>query len=82
LVEREREIRAFIPDESWKIDAHLSAGGIDFSLELQKISGKIQKPKNETETADILKQHGIVLSTLTPKKDKKNHLSYDIPHKE
>ena len=37
LVEREREIRAFVPEESWKIDAGLFSGGIHFSVELSKM---------------------------------------------
>jgi DNA topoisomerase-1 len=40
LVEREREIRAFIPEESWKISASARSGGIDFPLELMKFGGK------------------------------------------
>ena len=39
LVEREREIRAFVPEESWKISANL-AHKIPFSIELTKIDGK------------------------------------------
>ena len=37
LVEREREIRAFVPEESWKIDVGLFSGGIHFSVELSKM---------------------------------------------
>lgn len=37
LVEREREIRAFAPEESWKIEAKVSASGVDFSIEFTKI---------------------------------------------
>ena len=40
LVEREREIRAFIPEESWKIEASIEAQGYQFPIEFTKVDGK------------------------------------------
>ena len=39
LVEREREIRAFVPEESWKISARIG-GSTPMMIDLAKIGGK------------------------------------------
>ncbi len=51
LVEREREIRAFKPDEFWKIKAAFASPA--FESELSRIGGKQQKVPNETEARAI-----------------------------
>lgn len=51
IVDREREIRAFKPEEFWKIRADFKKP--EFSAELAKINGKNQKVKNETEAKAI-----------------------------
>lgn len=81
LVEREREIRAFVPEESWKIDAHMS-GTMPFSIELTKVDGKTKKWKNEEEVMNFLTSHGIDITVLKPKKDKKWSIIIDMPHAE
>lgn len=40
IVEREKEIQAFIPEEYWTIDASFIKDGQEFSADLAKISGK------------------------------------------
>ncbi|HEX7918876.1 MAG TPA: type I DNA topoisomerase [Gemmatimonadales bacterium] len=40
IVEREREIRAFKPEEYWSIGALCAKGGQEFDVELKKIDGK------------------------------------------
>ncbi|HWA41107.1 MAG TPA: type I DNA topoisomerase, partial [Gemmatimonadales bacterium] len=40
IVEREREIRAFKPEEYWSIGAKCAKGGQAFDVELKKIDGK------------------------------------------
>ena len=49
LVEREREIRKFVPEEYWKIKAEFT----DFSADLKKIGGKPAKVGNEKEALTI-----------------------------
>ena len=49
LVEREKEIRKFKPEEYWKIRAEFS----EFSAELKKLHGKPAKVVNETEAKAI-----------------------------
>lgn len=71
LVEREREIRAFVPEESWKIEALVRGAGIDFPIEFMKQDGKTKKWKNEADALQFFGAHGIELASLQPKKDKK-----------
>lgn len=82
LVEREREIRAFVPEESWKIEALVSASGIDFSIEFVKDWGKAKKFKNEADALAFFTSHGINPSLSKPTKDKKGSLVYHFPHTE
>ena len=82
LVEREREIRAFAPEESWKIEAKVSASGVDFSIEFTKIWGKNIKFKNETEALAFFTRHGIDLTSEKPTKDKKGSIVYYLSHAE
>lgn len=82
LVEREREIRTFIPDESWKIFAHTRHDDIDFSLELMKIDGKNMRFKNEPEALKFFATHNISLSHIESKKDKKWNTFFRFEHHE
>ncbi|WWW11909.1 type I DNA topoisomerase [Arcobacter cryaerophilus gv. pseudocryaerophilus] len=51
IVDRENEIRAFVPEEYWKIKADFI--NPELSSELAKKDGKNIKVKNETEARDI-----------------------------
>ena len=82
LVEREREIRAFIPEESWKIEAWVTSWNMEFSVELLKIEWKSKKFKNEADALKFFSVHGIDLGSVVPKKDKKGSIVYDLPHRE
>lgn len=53
IVDRENEIRAFVPEEYWKIKADFI--NPEFSSELAKKDGKNIKVKNEKEARDIEK---------------------------
>ena len=51
VVEREREIRAFIPEEYWTLFADLDAGKKQqVAFEVKKQGGEAFKPVNETQT--------------------------------
>ncbi len=71
LVEREREIRAFDPEESWKLEAFVEGGGMTFPIELSRLDGKKKTFKSRTDIEKFLATLGIQLSTLAEKKDKK-----------
>jgi DNA topoisomerase-1 len=50
IVEREREVRAFVPEEYWTIEAHLAAaGGPPFVAELRRRDGEPIELKDGTQ---------------------------------
>ncbi len=55
LVEREREIRAFKPEEFWKIAQDLKSPGGVFTVHLKKRDGKLFEPVNRTEAETVVK---------------------------
>ena len=82
LVEREREIRAFNPEESWKITALLEKDKNTLSVELTKIGGKGVKFKTEEEAKRFFASHNIQETSLLEQKDKKWYISFSFPHNE
>ena len=80
LVEREREIRAFVPEESWKIVANLTHQ-IPFSVELTKVNSKKILFKNFQDIQDFCQKHGIPEEIVTTK-DKKGNLHFSLNHSE
>jgi DNA topoisomerase-1 len=54
LVEREREIRAFTPEEYWSIAALLEQGGQQFTAKLHQVDGKKIEIPNEAAAQSIL----------------------------
>jgi DNA topoisomerase-1 len=50
IVEREKEIRAFIQQEYWRVAAHMEFGGKEFDAELKRL-GETRIEKNLTEAA-------------------------------
>ncbi len=55
LVEREREINAFIPEEFWDIHADTkTAKKVDFRLQVAQRNGEAFKPVNETQAASAV----------------------------
>jgi DNA topoisomerase I len=55
IVEREREIQSFKPEEYWNIGADLKAKKGDFTAELAKIHGKKAEVKNKAEADQALR---------------------------
>ena len=75
IVEREREIDAFIPKEYWKIKAHFLKDDIDFSAELSKKGNSKIEINNETQATEIfesLEKHFTVQSVKKTKKKKES----------
>lgn len=54
VVEREREIRAFIPEEYWEVFADTQSKKDDIRLEAVKQAGKTLKLKNKADTDQLL----------------------------
>lgn len=56
IVDRENEIKTFVPEEYWSIDASLSAKGSKkkFDAKLAKVKGKKFEAKTKEETDEVL----------------------------
>lgn len=85
IVEREREIRAFVPTEYWEVFTHLKVteeksgkankDASSLKFEVVKHQGKKFKPNNEsdaTKAVEALKKSKHVVSGTELKKDKSN----------
>lgn len=59
IVEREKEIGAFKPEEYWEVDVLVGAKGGEFLIRLSEVDGKPYAPKQESDvkhvTADLKK---------------------------
>src|SRR6185503_5700185 len=76
IVEREREIRAFIPKEYWSITANLSGHNPPpFDATLQKFSGKNIEIENESQSREILQrlEHARFIVESVKKAEKKRN---------
>ncbi|MDM5316542.1 type I DNA topoisomerase [Fictibacillus sp. b24] len=54
IVEREKEIEAFQPEEYWRIKGIFSASGEDFEAQFYGVNGKKKELSNEEEVKEIL----------------------------
>ncbi len=71
VIEREREIRAFIPEEYWDVFADLSSDkGEPIRFEVKKYQGAAFKPVNETEATSAVNAMQASSFTLTSREDK------------
>ena len=79
VVERERQIQSFIPEQYWEIEAKLKKKDtvsdlVEFIAKLVKIKDKKVKIKNEKEATDIineLKNATFVISEIKKKEQKR-----------
>jgi len=67
IVDREKEVRSFVPEEYWSIDAKFTAPSSRkvFAAKLAKIDGNNAEIKNEQEANDILKSLENAVYTVT-----------------
>ena len=73
IVEREQEIRAFIPEEFWQVFAQTMADGTPLRLEVKKQNDKAFRPTSEDETNAVLtslKQQSFIVSKREDKPTK------------
>lgn len=70
IVDREREIRAFKPEEYWLISADFKTGEITFNARLARADGKTIEIKNRAEVERILeelKKSDFIAASVTAK---------------
>lgn len=77
IVEREREIQNFKPEESWKLRVEAEAKGVKFGIDFAKISGKAKKIKNVEDMRKMLATLGFAVDALVEKTDKKGNKFYE-----
>lgn len=70
VVEREREIRAFIPEEYWTLHADLTANNAPVRFEVKKDGDDAFKPVTEAQTLAALKRLEPVQYKVTAREDK------------
>ncbi|NVP17379.1 type I DNA topoisomerase [Candidatus Gracilibacteria bacterium] len=78
IVEKEREINAFKPEESWKISVELSYGNFKFVSVLSKVAGKVKTFKSKGEVEKLLSVLYDDLSLIKESKNKKDNLELSI----
>ena len=78
IVEKEREIKNFIPEESWKIYVELSANNINFKAILNKIWWKVKKIKSKEDVEKILSTLYSSLNLIEESKTKKDTILLKI----
>lgn len=72
IVEREKEIKNFIPEESWKCKALITYKKSSFTIELSKIQGKKAALKTQKAALAYLASIGCVEKKSKQTKDKKS----------
>lgn len=74
IVEKEREIQNFKPQESWKISVKLDFEWNSFSAIFSKVDGKVKKLKSKQDAQKILATLIEDISSITEWKTKKDTL--------
>ncbi|TXJ07775.1 MAG: type I DNA topoisomerase [Acinetobacter sp.] len=80
VVEREREIRAFIPEEYWEIFADTQKDQDAIRLEAVKHQGKTLKLSNKAEADAILALLKDAIYTITAREDKPTKVNPSAPY--
>lgn len=74
IVEKEREIKNFKPEESWKISVELNFNGNKFESTLHKIWWKVKKLNSKD---DVLKVLSTLFNDINSLKEEKNKKWFD-----
>ncbi|WP_343596826.1 type I DNA topoisomerase [Acinetobacter sp.] len=80
VVEREREIRAFIPEEYWQIFADTQSKKDQIRLEAVKQAGKTLKLKNKAETDAVLDVLKAAEFKVNQREDKPTKVNPSAPY--
>lgn len=78
IVEKEREIRDFKPEESWKISVILNYWNFSFKSTLTKIWWAVKKIKTKEEVEKIISTLYDDISKIKESKNKKDNLELSI----
>jgi DNA topoisomerase-1 len=85
VVDREREIRAFVPEEYWRVLAHFEgegeAKGQAFTAEFKKLDGKGKELKSKADADEVMKRAQGGPFTLSSLKQQPRRVSAKPPFK-
>ncbi len=76
IVEKEREIQAFTPEESWKMQSLLTYEKNSFPAVFTKIDGKNKKLTSQEDAQKIFATLGVDIASLKESKTKKDTLEF------
>ncbi len=79
VAEREREIRAFIPEEYWDVHAKLGSSKGDVTMEVAKEGGKEFRPTNEADTKVALAKLEKANIVIAKREDKPSKSTPNAP---
>ncbi len=79
VAEREREIRAFIPEEYWDVHAKLGSSKGDVTMEVAKEGGKEFRPTNEADTKVALGKLEKASIVISKREDKPSKSTPNAP---
>lgn len=80
VVEKEREIKAFVPKEFWEVTADTkTTTGLDFELDVTHENGKAFKPTNKADTDKALSILQSATYTVNKREDKPSKSSPSAP---
>ncbi|MHA3116905.1 type I DNA topoisomerase [Acinetobacter sp. ANC 4635] len=80
VVEREREIRAFIPEEYWQVFADTQSKKDDIRLEAVKRAGKTLKLRNKADTDQLLATLQGAQYQVAQREDKPTKVNPSAPY--
>ncbi|MHA3059290.1 type I DNA topoisomerase [Acinetobacter sp. ANC 4636] len=80
VVEREREIRAFIPEEYWQVFADTQSKKDDIRLEAVKQAGKTLKLRNKADTDQLLATLQGAQYQVAQREDKPTKVNPSAPY--
>ncbi|WP_044642672.1 type I DNA topoisomerase [Risungbinella massiliensis] len=75
VIDREKEIRAFVPEEYWSVTAHLLSGKAELEAKFYGYEGKKKELKNRQEVDELLekiKGKRFVVDSIKESKRKRN----------
>ncbi len=70
IVEKEREIQAFIPEEYWEVEANFKKKNRKFNAKLSKVDGKKAELKNEADAMRVINGTKEAFTVTNIKKSK------------
>src|SRR5690606_33161448 len=79
IVEREREIRAFVPEEYWQLFADTKGKAGDLRLEVKKQGDQVFRPGNEAATRAALEALQKEAFLVTQREDKPTQTRPNAP---